>query len=277
MRTLLLLLMSGLAMSTQSPNRQIVTVGTPPIYPYSQAVKAGGLIYVAGAVAQDPSGAVTSKGDVKGQTTAILERMRAILTAAGSSLDQVVTVTVYLKSAGDFPAMNEAYGGFWPKDPPTRTTVVTDLVVPDALVEMSMVAAPTGAERVVIHPASWIKSPNPYSYAIRSGDTLFLSGIVSRNGRDNAVVAGDVNAQTKVVLDNAREMLAAAGMTFAHVVSARVYMPDGAGFQQMNEIYRKYFAAGASGARDGDRRARRDLNIESRSRSSRRRSEKGHQ
>jgi 2-iminobutanoate/2-iminopropanoate deaminase len=243
MRTLLLLLVSGLAMSTQSPNKTVVTVGTPPIYPYSQAVKSGGLIHLAGAVSQDAAGAVTPKGDVKGQTRAILERMRAVLTAAGSSLDHVVSVTVYLKSAGDFAAMNEAYSGFWAKDPPTRTTVLADFVVPDALVEISMIAVPTGAERVVIHPASWIKSPSPYSYAIRTGDTLFLSGLVSRNGRDNAVVAGDISVQTTVVLDNATELLKAAGMTLDNVVSSRVYIPDGASFQPMNAIYRKYFAA----------------------------------
>ena len=243
MRTIVLLLAVSLAMSTQSPNKTIVTVGTPPIYPYSQAVKSGGLIYLAGAVSQDATGAVTPKGDVRGQTTRVIERMRALLTAAGSSLDQVASVTVYLKSAGDFAAMNEVYGAFWTKDPPTRTTVVADFVVPDALVEISMIAVPTGAERVVIHPASWIKSPSPYSYAIRTGDTMFLSGLVSRNGRDNAVVTGDINAQTTVVLDNATELLKAAGMTLDNVVSARVYLPDVASFQPMNTIYRKYFAA----------------------------------
>jgi 2-iminobutanoate/2-iminopropanoate deaminase len=243
MRTWFLLVASSLAMSTQSPNKTVVTVGAPPIYPYSHAVKAGGLIYVAGAVAQDAGGTVAPKGDVKGQTRAILERMRAILTAAGSSLDQAAAVTVYLKSAGDFAAMNEVYAGFWSKDPPTRTTVVADFVVPDALVEISMIAVPTGAERVVIHPANWIKSPSPYSYAIRTGDTLFLSGLVSRNGRDNTVVSGDINAQTAVVLDNAGELLKAAGMTFENVVSARVYLPDGASFQPMNAVYRKYFAS----------------------------------
>ncbi len=79
-------------------------------------------------MSQDASGAVTAKGDVKGQTTRVIERMRAMLAEAGSSLDQVVAVTVYLKSASDFAAMNEVYGGFWTKDPPTRTTVVADFV-----------------------------------------------------------------------------------------------------------------------------------------------------
>jgi 2-iminobutanoate/2-iminopropanoate deaminase len=169
--------------------------------------------------------------------------MRTILAAAGSSLDQGVAVTIYLKSASDFAAMNEAYSGFWTKDPPTRTTVVADAVLPDALIEISMIAVPTGAERVVIHPSSWIKSPSPYSYAIRTGDTLFLSGLVSRNGRDNTAVAGDITAQTAVVLDNATELLKAAGMTIDNVVSSRIYLPDGASFQPMNAVYRKYFSA----------------------------------
>jgi 2-iminobutanoate/2-iminopropanoate deaminase len=149
--------------------------------------------------------------------------------------------TVYLRSQADFAAMNEVYKKYWTADPPTRTTVITDLVLPDALVEMSMIAVPNGAERLVIHPQGWIKSPNPYSYAIRSGETLFLSGLVSRNGRDNSVVAGDVATQTRTVLDNAGELLKAAGMTHANVVSSRVYLPDTSSFQQMNETYRRYF------------------------------------
>jgi reactive intermediate/imine deaminase len=239
----LFLLVSSLAMSTQSPNKAIVTVGTAPTLPYSHAVNAGGLIYTSGVLSQDASGNIVPKDDVKGQTKAVIERLRTVLTAAGSSLDQVVAVTVYLKSAGDFAAMNEVYSGFWTKDPPTRTTVVAQFNRPDALVEIAMIAVPTGAERVVIHPAGWIKSPSPYSYAIRTGDTLFLSGLVSRNGRDNSVVTGDINAQTTVVLDNATELLKAAGMTMENVVSSRVYLPDGATFQQMNAIYRKYFSS----------------------------------
>jgi aminoacrylate peracid reductase len=227
----------------QPPTREIVNAGPPPVGPFSPAVKAGGFIYVSGTLAQDASGAIVGKGDVGAQTTRILERMREVLTAAGSSLDQVVATTVYLKAAGDFAAMNGVYRTFWTRDLPTRTTVVADLVLPDALVEMSMIAVPKGAERVVVQPQGWMPSPNPYSYAIRSGDTLFLSGLVSRNGRDNSFVAGDVAAQTATVLDSAGELLRAAGMTHANVVSARIYLPDIGPFQQMNEVYRKYFPA----------------------------------
>jgi reactive intermediate/imine deaminase len=225
----------------QTPAKEIITTAPAPVGPYSAATKAGGFIYIAGTLAQDANGALVGQGDVAAQTRRIVERMREVLKASGSSLEQVVAVTVYLKSAGDFAAMNEAYKTFWPVNPPTRTTVICDLVLPDALVEMSMIAVPAGAERLVIHPEGWMKSPNPYSYAIRSGDTVFLSGLISRNGRDNTVVPGDVTAQTKTVLDNAGELLKAAGMTHANVVSARVYLPDTAGFQQMNDVYRTYF------------------------------------
>lgn len=227
----------------QMPSPRVVSSGPPPVGPYSAAINAGGFIYVSGTLAQDDTGAIAGKGDVAAQTRRVLDRIQQTLKASGSSLEQVLTITVYLRSAADFQAMNDAYRTYWPKDPPTRTTVVSNLVLPDALVEMTAVAAPAGAERVVIHPAAWTKSPNPYSYAIRSGDTLFMSGIVSRNGRDNSVVGGDIVAQTTTVLDNAREILAAAGMTFANVVSARIFLPDGAGFQQMNETYRKYFTS----------------------------------
>lgn len=207
--------------------------GPMPNLPFSAAVKADGLIYVAGAL--------SAEGDIRTQTRTTIENMSAVLQKAGSSLANVASVHVYLTKAEDFAAMNEVYRTFWPKDPPVRTTIVADLVIPGALVELSMIAVPNGGERVVIHPADWIKSPNPYSYGIRSGDTLFLAGLVSRNGKDNSVVEGDMTTQTKTVLDNAGQILKAAGMSFDHVVSSRVFITDGSKFQEMNKAYTTYF------------------------------------
>lgn len=201
--------------------------------PFSAATKADGLIYVSGTLAQE--------GDIKAQTKSVIDQMSSTLTKAGSSLPMVAAVHVYLKNASDFAAMNEVYRTYWPKDPPVRTTIVSDLVRPNALVEMSMVAIPNGGNRQVIHPASWIKSPNPYSYGIKTGSTLFMAGLVSRNGKDNSVVEGDLTTQAKTVLDNAREILAAAGMTFDNVVSSRIYITDNTRFQEMNKVYTTYF------------------------------------
>jgi reactive intermediate/imine deaminase len=228
----------------QSSSRQIITTGGNPSLPFSPAVKAGGLIYVAGTLGTGANGSI-AKGDIKAQTKQTLDNIAATLKAAGSSLANATSVMVYLRSASDFPAVNEAYSTYWTKDPPARTTVVLaqPLANADALVEISMVAVPNGGERAVVHPSGWAKSPNPYSYGIKTGSTLFLSGLVSRNGKDNSVVKGDITAQTKTVLDNGAAILKEAGMSFADVVSARVFVTDDSTFQAMNTAYRTYFPA----------------------------------
>jgi 2-iminobutanoate/2-iminopropanoate deaminase len=236
----------------QSSSKQIIRTGgnSNLNLPFSPAVKAGGFIYVAGAIGTDASGAV-AKGDVKTQTKQTLDGIAATVKAAGSSLANAASVTIYLRNAADFAAMNEVYASYWPKDPPARTTVVVPqpLALADGLVEIAMVVVPNGGERTVVHPSDWIKSPNPYSYGIKSGSTLFLSGLVSRNGKDNSTVKGDVTAQTKTVLDNGAAILKAAGMGFGDVVSSRVYLTDDTAFQAMNAAYRPYFAGGAPPAR----------------------------
>jgi aminoacrylate peracid reductase len=179
--------------------------------------------------------------DIAKQTSMTLARLDERLRAERSSLADAVAITVYLRRAADFAAMNDAYRQAWKAMPPTRTTVVVELPAKDALVEMSAVAVPSGVERRLVHPASWVVSPNPYSYGIRSGDTLFLSGLIARNGRDNSVVTGDIAVQTRAVLDNARELLDAAGISLPHIVSARVFLPDLADFAAMNAVYREYF------------------------------------
>ena len=235
--------------SAQSP-KQIIKVGGNPNLPFSPAVKAGGLIYVAGTIGTDASGAV-AKGDIKAQTKQTLDSLAATVKAAGSSLANAASVLVYLRNAADFPAMNEVYATYFPKDPPARTTVVVPqpLAIADGLIEISMVVVPNGGERRVIHPSDWIKSPNPYSYGIKTGNTLFLSGLVSRNGKDNSNVKGDVTAQTKVVLDNGAAILKEAGMSFADVVASRVYLTDDTTFQAMNTTYRSYFTGAPPPAR----------------------------
>jgi 2-iminobutanoate/2-iminopropanoate deaminase len=238
----LTLAVAAVTMTFAQSSKQIVTTGGNPALPFSPAVKAGGLIYVAGTLGTNPSGAI-AKGDIKAQTKQTLDNIAATLKAGGSSMARAASVLIYLRNAADFAAMNEVYSTYWPKDPPARATVVVPqpLANADGLIEISMVAVPDGGERVVVHPSDWIKSPSPYSYGIRSGNTLFLSGLVSRNGKDNTNVKGDVAAQTKTVLDNGAAVLKAAGMSYADVVSARVFLTDDSTFQAMNAAYRTYF------------------------------------
>ena len=205
----------------------------------SAAVVAGGLVFVSGIRAGEP--AQLAGADIATQTQRVLDRLKSTLEAAGSSLAQAATVHVFLKQAADFEAMNGVYRKVFAENPPTRTTIVSDLG-DGALVEMSAVAVPNGATRETMHPAGWMKSPRPYSYIVRTQDFVFLSGLVSRRGSDDQPVTGPMATQVKTVLDNAGELLKTAGVEFSDVVSARVFITDMATFQEMNGEYRKYFA-----------------------------------
>ena len=196
--------------------------------PFSAATKADGLIYV--------SGTLSAKGDIKEQTKGVIDNIGQTLTKTGSSLKNVVAATVYLKNAADAAAMTEVWREYWPKDAPTRTTISAELVSPAALIEIAMIAVPDGAERKVIAPAGW-STANPYSYAIQAGDTLFMSGLVSRGAKDNQPVEGDVTTQMNTIFANADELLKAAGFTMADVVANRVYLTDVAAFGEMNKAY----------------------------------------
>src|SRR5437016_7468153 len=178
-------------MTAQQSSKQIVNAGPSSPNPLSAAVKAGGFVYVSGQYGQDAKGAIT--GDVKAQTRQALDNIETILKAAGSSLTNAASMTVYLRNIGDVAAMNEAYASRWPKDPPARTTVSGPLANPDALIEIVTTAIPNGGQRVVVNPNEWMKT-NPYSYGIRSGNTLFMAGLLSRNGKDNSAVKGEMAA-----------------------------------------------------------------------------------
>ena len=204
--------------------------------------RAGDFVYV--------SGLAVESGDLREQTRAALNQLTRKLQAAGSSLAQTASVFVTLRAAADFEAMNETSRSFWPQAPPTRTTIIAGTIAPMARVQISAVALRNGVERAVIYPTGWQKNPN-YSYGIKSGNTLFLSGLVARDPKTGADVSGDITAQTKQVLQNAGEILQAAAMNYADVVSARAFISDAAQFQTMNAAYRPSAKAGCAQARTG--------------------------
>jgi len=240
--TLAIVISMAVLPGAQPSPRQIITTGGNPNLPFSPAVKAGGFVYVAGAIGDGST--PLAKGDVRAQTRQTLDGIAKTLKAGGSSLANAASVTVYLRNAADAGAMNEVYATYFPSNPPARTTVAVTqpLANADGLVEISMIAVADGGERTVVHPEGWAKVPSPYSYGIKSGNTLFLAGLVSRNGKDNANVPGDITAQTKTVLDNGAAILKQAGMSFADVVASRVFITDESAFQAMNAAYRPFFS-----------------------------------
>lgn len=122
----------------------IVTTAAPAaIGPYSQAIRSGSLIFTAGQIAIDPATGSLVSGGIAEQTTRVLENLKAIVEAAGSSLDRAVKATVFLKDFNDFAAMNAAYSAFLSgegRTAPARTTVEVARLPKDALVEIDIVA-----------------------------------------------------------------------------------------------------------------------------------------
>lgn len=219
--------------------RQVVKVDGAANDFASPAVRAGGLIFVSAVFGTGPDGKVVG-ADVAAQTKGAIDRLAAVLTAAGSSLAQAVSVHVYLKRAADFQALNDVYRQTFSDKPPVRTTVVTDLG-PDKLIALSAIAVPNGAARETLHPPGWMKSPRPYSYIVRAAGLVFLSGLVSRRGTDDQPVPGSVSLQTKTILDNAGVLLKTAGLSYDDVVAAKVFLTDDSLFEEMNDQYRTYF------------------------------------
>ena len=122
--------------------REVIATNDGPkaIGPYSQAIKANGLVFLSGQICLDPQTQQLIDGDVSAQTERVLENIAAILTAAGSSLSRVVKTTVFLKSMNDFVAMNEVYGRHFTADPPARSTVEVARLPKDVLVEVEVIA-----------------------------------------------------------------------------------------------------------------------------------------
>lgn len=121
--------------------QEVISTDKAPkaIGPYSQAIRANGFIFTAGQVAFDPSTGQIVEGDVAAQTERVLENLKAIAQAAGSSLDHAVKATVYLKDMGDFAAMNEVYARYFPKNAPARSTVEAARLPRDVKVEIDLI------------------------------------------------------------------------------------------------------------------------------------------
>jgi 2-iminobutanoate/2-iminopropanoate deaminase len=122
--------------------KKIVSTDRAPkaIGPYSQAVVANGFVYVSGQIPLDPATGQIVAGGIAEQTAQVFENIKNVLEAAGSSLDQAVKTTVYLKDMGDFSPMNEVYARYFPANPPARATVEAARLPRDVGIEIDCIA-----------------------------------------------------------------------------------------------------------------------------------------
>ncbi len=122
--------------------REAVATRNAPqaIGPYSQAIKAGGMVFVSGQIPIDPENGSLVGSGIAEQTERVLRNLAAILAAAGSGMGKVVKTTVFLKNMADFASMNEVYAKAFPAPPPARATVEVARLPKDVLVEIDVIA-----------------------------------------------------------------------------------------------------------------------------------------
>ncbi|MET0554277.1 MAG: RidA family protein [Vicinamibacteria bacterium] len=124
------------------PKKHVHTPLAPkPIGPYSQAVIAGGLLFVSGQIPLDPQTGELIEGDIEAQTEQVFKNLMAILKEAKAGPEHVVKATVFLRDMQDFPRMNEVYARYFGKEPPARSTVQAAALPRGVAVEIDVIAA----------------------------------------------------------------------------------------------------------------------------------------
>ena len=124
-------------------DRIVINTGQAPtpVGPYSQAVVCGGFVFCSGQIAIEPGTGILADRDIESETIRIMENLKAVLEAAGSSLDRVVKTTIFLRDMGDFARVNEVYGSCFPSNPPARSTVQAAALPKGVRVEIECIAA----------------------------------------------------------------------------------------------------------------------------------------
>jgi 2-iminobutanoate/2-iminopropanoate deaminase len=122
--------------------REVIKTERAPkaIGPYEQALKLDGWVFTSGQIPLDPKSGAMVEGGIGAQTQQVLENLRRVLEAAGTSMNRVVKATVYMTNLADFQKMNEVYAGYFPQEKPVRSTVGVASLPRGALVEIDVIA-----------------------------------------------------------------------------------------------------------------------------------------
>jgi 2-iminobutanoate/2-iminopropanoate deaminase len=122
--------------------REVIATDKAPkaIGPYSQAVKAGGMVFISGQIPIDPKTGAVVQSDIQTQAKLVMENAKAIVTAAGCTMADIVKATIYLRDMADFTAVNDVYGSYFPANPPARATVEVSRLPKDVALEIDFIA-----------------------------------------------------------------------------------------------------------------------------------------
>ncbi|WP_213736144.1 RidA family protein [Bradyrhizobium sp. dw_411] len=244
----------------------ISSANPKPLAAYTEATRAGDLVFAAGQLASDFKTGVPKEArkdpnfpfygsDIKLQTRFVMEHLKATFAAAGTTLDHVVKAQVFLTDLDNFAAFDEVWREYF-KVPPPRTTVgVTGLLIKDSLIEIDLIAyVPGGTTRHEV--VADTGNPRPlanYSEAVTVGDFIFAAGQLAtdfktgvpkeaRKDPNFPFYGSDIKLQTKYIMESLKRTLAAAGSSLEQVIKAQVFLMDLNDFAGFDEVWREYFA-----------------------------------
>ena len=210
----------------------------------SAGVDAGDYLYISGQGPRRSDGTMPSSPEA--QFRQALDNVKAVVEAAGLTLDNIVYVQVYLTDIGSYSEMNRVFGEYFPKTPPARA-VLGVYALPDPPVQINAVAVRNLEGRKAIHPPDFAYNESA-SPGILTHDRLFISsmaGIDPTTGK----VPNDPAAQVDLALDRMQAVVKAAGLEFSHVVFVNPYLTSEIPSRVMNERYARRFEFGNTPAR----------------------------
>jgi 2-iminobutanoate/2-iminopropanoate deaminase len=194
--------------------------GVKPVGPYSPGIVFGDLLYISGQGARDPKGQLPATVD--GQVQQTLENVKAVVEAAGLTMEHVVYTQVYLDDIKKYDAMNRVYGKYFPRDPPARSTIAVTRMPTGTPVEISAVAVrKLQAKKIVLHPAR--KMPVPVTPAVLVGDRAYLTGGLGRDF-DTGRVPRQPSQQVRIIMDSASTVLKTVGMDLRNLVAVTIFI-----------------------------------------------------
>jgi reactive intermediate/imine deaminase len=210
----------------------------------SPSVDAGGYVYISGQMPQGPDGKMPATFDQQVRQT--LDKIKAIVVAAGLTMNNVVYTQVYLTDISKYDEMNRVFGEYFPKTPPARA-VLGVAAVPQASIEINAVAVRDLSDRRAISVPN-TKSSGSASPGVLTHDRLFVSGMT---GADPATgkVPDDPAAQVDLALDRMQAVLQAAGLGMANMVFVNPYLTSEIPGRVMNQHYARRFEFGNTPAR----------------------------
>jgi len=217
--------------------------GPALVGPYSPGVIADGYLYVSGQGAKAADGQMPATFEAQAQQT--LDNVKAVVEAAGLTLDHVVYTHVYLEDIANAGALDRVYARYFPKDPPARAMIGVARL-PGTPVEINAVAVLDRDGRTPVRLQGW-DSALPFSPGMLTRDRLFISSLPGRAA--NGTIPSDPGAEVDAALDSLKAVAEAAGLSLAHVVFVNPYLTSSIPSGVMNERYARRFEFGNTPAR----------------------------